>query len=207
MSEKPNFTIQRVPISAVKPNPTNPRVIKDDRFKRLVESITAFPKMLEIRPIVVNHEMIILGGNMRLRACQEAGLKTIPIIKADDLTEEQQKQFIIKDNVGFGEWDWNALANEWDDKSLSEWGLSEMKYWTPQDGADEKDEMSNVKAGKHTDDYAFDYVMGDVKKFEIFVTKDEYESFMVGLNKLKDDLSKDNNSDAIIQYITDYGKN
>jgi hypothetical protein len=79
--------------------------------------------MLEIRPIVVNEEMIVLGGNMRLKACQEAGLKKVHIIKASDLTEEQQKEFIIKDNVGFGEWDWDNLANEWDSEKLEEWGL------------------------------------------------------------------------------------
>jgi hypothetical protein len=79
--------------------------------------------MLEIRPIVVNSDMIVLGGNMRLKACKEAGLKEIPIIFADDLTEEQQREFIIKDNVGFGEWDWEMIANEWDAEQLEEWGL------------------------------------------------------------------------------------
>ncbi len=80
--------------------------------------------MLELRPIVVNDEMVILGGNMRHKACIEAGLKEVTIVKAKDLTEEQQKEFIIKDNVGFGEWDWDILANEWDTESLEEWGLT-----------------------------------------------------------------------------------
>jgi hypothetical protein len=79
--------------------------------------------MLEIRPIVVNSDMIVLGGNMRLKACKEAGLKEIPVIFADDLTEDQQREFIIKDNVGFGEWDWEMIANEWDSEQLEEWGL------------------------------------------------------------------------------------
>jgi DNA modification methylase len=112
-----------IPISKVKANPNNPRIIKDEKFKKLVKSIQEFPQMLEIRPIVVNEEMIVLGGNMRLKACQEAGLKEVHIIKATDLTEEQQKEFIIKDNVGFGEWDWNDLANNWDSDKLEEWGL------------------------------------------------------------------------------------
>ena len=115
--------IEKLPISKVKANPNNPRIIKDDKFKKLVKSIQEFPQMLEIRPIVVNEEMIVLGGNMRLKACQEAGLKEVHIIKASDLTEEQQKEFIIKDNVGFGEWDWNELANVWDNEKLNEWGL------------------------------------------------------------------------------------
>lgn len=114
---------QKVTISSIKANPNNPRIIKDDKFKKLVASIKEFPEMLEIRPIVVNADMVVLGGNMRLKACKEAGMKEIPIIMAEDLTEEQQREFIIKDNVGFGEWDWEMLANEWDPVELGEWGL------------------------------------------------------------------------------------
>lgn len=114
---------EKVSISQVKTNPNNPRLIKDDKFKKLVSSIKEFPEMLEIRPIVVDNDNIVLGGNMRLRACKEAGLKEVHIIKADQLTEKQQREFIIKDNVGFGEWDWDDLANEWDTRKLKEWGL------------------------------------------------------------------------------------
>ena len=114
---------EKVSIKLVKSNTDNPRIIKDDKFKKLVKSIQDFPQMLEIRPIVVDEQMIVLGGNMRLKACQEAGLKEVFIIKANELTEEQKKEFIIKDNVGFGEWDWDMLANEWDTDALSEWGL------------------------------------------------------------------------------------
>lgn len=110
-------------ITKVKSNPNNPRLIKDDKFHKLVNSIKEFPKMLEIRPIVVNDDMIVLGGNMRLKACKEAGLKEVPVIKVSDLTEEEQRQFIIKDNVSGGEWDWDMLANEWDVEQLDEWGL------------------------------------------------------------------------------------
>jgi ParB-like chromosome segregation protein Spo0J len=118
---------QTVPINEVKSNPNNPRIIKDDKFKKLVSSIKELPQMLQLRPIVVNEDMIVLGGNMRLKACKEAGLKEIPIIKASELNEEQQRAFIIKDNVGFGEWDWDALANEWDAEQLDEWGLDVWK--------------------------------------------------------------------------------
>ena len=114
---------KKVSISQVKTNPNNPRLIKDDKFKKLVSSIKEFPEMLEIRPIVVDNDNIVLGGNMRLRACKEAGLKEVHIIKADQLTEKQQREFIIKDNVGFGEWDWDDLANEWDVDELEDWGL------------------------------------------------------------------------------------
>jgi hypothetical protein len=115
--------IQKVNINKVKANPDNPRLIKDDKFFKLVKSIQEFPQMLDIRPIVVNDDMIVLGGNMRLKACKEAGMKEVSIIMASDLTEQQQREFIIKDNVGFGEWDWEDLANNWDIDKLTQWGL------------------------------------------------------------------------------------
>jgi len=114
---------QKVNVKEVIPNKSNPRIIKDDKFKKLVQSIKDFPQMLEIRPIVVDENNIILGGNMRFKACIEAGLKEVFIIKANDLTEEQKHEFIVKDNVGFGEWDWDILANEWDTDKLQDWGL------------------------------------------------------------------------------------
>lgn len=115
--------IETVSISKVISNPNNPRVIRDDKFRKLVKSIQEFPQMLSLRPIVVNDDMVVLGGNMRLKACKEAGLKEVPIIRASDLTAEQQNEFIIKDNVGFGEWDWDELANNWDENNLRNWGL------------------------------------------------------------------------------------
>jgi hypothetical protein len=115
--------ITEVKVGEIKANPNNPRIIKDDKFKKLVKSIQEFPEMLKLRPIVVNDDMVVLGGNMRLKACKEAGLKMIPIIKANQLTEQQQKEFIVKDNVGYGEWDWDDLANNWDAEQLTDWGL------------------------------------------------------------------------------------
>ena len=115
--------VLKVKISEIKTNPKNPRLIKDDKFKKLVKSIQEFPQMLELRPIVVDENNIVLGGNMRLKACIEVGLKEVYIVKADDLTEQQKDEFIVKDNVGFGEWDWDILANEWDIDKLEDWGL------------------------------------------------------------------------------------
>jgi len=114
---------QVVKIASVKPSPNNPRVIKDNKFKKLVKSIQDFPEMLKLRPIVVDDDNFILGGNMRYKACVEAGLKEISIIKATELTEEQKQEFVIKDNSSFGEWDWDVLANEWDNTKLNEWGM------------------------------------------------------------------------------------
>ena len=115
--------VQLLPISTLKPNPDNPRLIKDDKFKKLVASIQSLPAMLELRPIVVNAELMVLGGNMRLKACQAAGLKEVPVVIADALTEAQQAEFVIKDNVSFGDWEWDTLANAWDAADLTAWGL------------------------------------------------------------------------------------
>jgi DNA modification methylase len=148
-----------VKINEVKSNPNNPRIIKDDKFKKLVASIKELPQMLELRPIVVNEDMVVLGGNMRLKACKEAGLKEIPIIKASELNEEQQRAFIIKDNVGFGEWDWDALANEWDAEQLEEWGLDVPNFEGVELDAVE-DDFDAPEGGIETD-----IVIGDL--FEI----------------------------------------
>lgn len=113
----------RRPIKAIKANPNNPRLIKDERFQKLVQSIKDFPEMLELRPIVVNAAGVVLGGNMRLKACQAAGLAEVPVITAESLTEAQEREFVIKDNVGFGDWEWDALANDWNADDLTAWGL------------------------------------------------------------------------------------
>jgi DNA modification methylase len=119
--------MQIVKINEVKPNPKNPRLIKDEKFKKLVKSIQEFPDMLNKRPLIVftdvDSKYVVLGGNMRLKACKEVGIKEIPVIVADEWTEEQKAEFLIKDNVGFGEWDWDGLANEWDVEKLQDWGL------------------------------------------------------------------------------------
>ena len=125
-------------ISLIKSNPNNPRLIKDDKFKKLVQSIKDFPEMLNIRPIVVNKDNIILGGNMRFKACKEAGLKDVPVTVVD-LTEEQQREFIIKDNTSGGEWDWDMLANEWNSVQLEDWG---MDNWQNMDDIETSDEFS-----------------------------------------------------------------
>ena len=136
--------IEIVKTSSVKLNKANPRIIRDDRFAKLVKSVTDFPEMLKIRPIVVDNTMTVLGGNMRLRACIDAGLDQVPIIKASDLTDEQKQRFIIADNVGFGEWDWSALANEWDADNLQEWGLEVPGYFSQPS----EDELTDDAKGK-----------------------------------------------------------
>lgn len=150
--------MQKININLIKSNPDNPRVIKDEKFKKLVQSIKDFPQMLELRPIVIDENNVVLGGNMRLRALQELGIKEVPVLYANDLTEEQKKEFIIKDNVGFGEWDWEQLANEWDAEQLDEWGLDVPDFAVKELDAEEDDyEMP--------DEVNTDIVLGDL--FEI----------------------------------------
>ena len=122
--------MEKVDIRQIRSNPDNPRFIKDYKFEKLVKSIREFPQMLELRPIVVNQDMIVLGGNMRLKACEAAGIEQVPIIFADNLTEEQEREFIIKDNSSFGEWDWDLLANEWNTSDLIDWGMDVPEEWS-----------------------------------------------------------------------------
>jgi ParB-like chromosome segregation protein Spo0J len=124
-------------INEIKPNPNNPRIIKDVKFKQLVKSIQDFPQMLDLRPIVIDENNMVLGGNMRLKACIEAGLTDVPVIHANNLSEAQKKEFIVKDNVGYGEWDWDDLANNWDAEELTDWGLDIPNF----DVIDEKEQI------------------------------------------------------------------
>jgi hypothetical protein len=124
--------METIAISKVRPNSDNPRYIKDEKFKKLVQSLRDFPEMANVRPIVVNKEMVVLGGNMRLKAMQEAGWSEVPV-QVVDWSEEKQREFIIKDNVGFGEWDWDELANTWNAEELKDWGLD---VWQPEEEVD-----------------------------------------------------------------------
>jgi hypothetical protein len=193
---KKSMKIESVKISKVKSNPDNPRIIKDDKFQKLVQSIKEFPEMLRIRPIVVNHELVVLGGNMRLKACKDAGMKDIWIIQASDLTEEQQKQFVIKDNVGFGEWNWDILANEWDSQVLEEWGLD---VWVNQDdikidNVDTEVEPDNSPRGSDDDYSVFELVMLHENKLQLLDT----------LNKVKQNFLFEKQEEALMEIIRVY---
>lgn len=134
-----------IAIDELKLNDTNPRHIEDNKFAKLVKSVKNFPAMLEIRPIVIDENNVILGGNMRYKACIKAGLKEVPVVQVDNLTEEQKQEFIIKDNVGFGTWDWEILEEEWDAESLEEWGL-DVPFDTDEDkeGLTDEDNVPEV---------------------------------------------------------------
>jgi ParB-like chromosome segregation protein Spo0J len=115
-----------VKVSKLKRNPNNPRQISGDKLEKLKASVGGFQKMMELRPIVVDENFVVLGGNMRLAAIKALALKEIPdswVKVAEGLTEDEKREFVIKDNVSGGEWDWDALANEWSDLPLTDWGL------------------------------------------------------------------------------------
>ena len=138
--------IKKVNIQKIKPNDENPRFITDAKFKKLIRSIKEFPEMLETRPLVVDEDFVVLGGNMRLKALKSAGVFEVPIHQVKGWTDEQKKEFIIKDNLGYGEWDWDIVANEWDVQKLKDWGMDLPEFPNSvndnenQDQVDEKDE-------------------------------------------------------------------
>lgn len=201
--------IEKINIDEIKPNKNNPRIIKDDKYKKLVKSIKDFPEMLEIRPIVVDDDMIVLGGNMRLKACKEAGLKEIPIIKASDLTESQKKEFILKDNQSFGEWD-NNLLSSWDknlllDSGFEDWelidiyGINELdnKFTNPLEGSNFNPEEVNVD----------DYIKQNILFFNELMFEFEDDEIKNCIRNIKSISTKDNFISDLKKLIKQYGKN
>jgi len=148
-----------ISIDLIKSNESNPRFIKDENFEKLVNSIKSFPEMMLIRPLVIDETNTVLGGNMRLKACIELGKTEVPVVRVEDLTEDQKKEFIIKDNVGFGSWDWDILANEWDAEELEEWGL-DLPGFVVAEELEAKDDDYEMP-----DEIQTDIVIGDL--FEI----------------------------------------
>jgi hypothetical protein len=189
--------IKKVKIAEVKPNPNNPRLIKDDKFRKLVKSIQEFPDMLNVRPIVVNQDMVVLGGNMRLKAIKEAGYKDIAV-QIVDWSEDQQKEFIVKDNASFGEWDWDDLANNWDEEQLVEWGVDAWVNKGNDDllELDAKTEEETSNAPKITDEgYSlFEIVMLHENKVHLFDV----------LNQVKREFLFDKTEDALMEIIRIY---
>jgi hypothetical protein len=183
-----------VKIGTVKLSPDNPRVIKGDKFKKLVQSIKDFPQMLELRPIVVDEDMVVLGGNMRLRACIEAGLKEVPILRASMLTEEQKREFVIKDNSSFGEWNWDILANEWDINDLSAWGIDIPASYFDDDKEPEFD--------KDTLDAALDtYINSKVKQITLYFDNQQYEYVVAKMEEIAKEKELESNTDVIIYLL------
>lgn len=203
------MAIEQMKIEEVKLNPTNPRIIKDDKFKKLVKSIKEFPQMLNIRPIVVDENNIVLGGNMRLKACKEAGLKEVPIIKASELTEEQKKEFILKDNNSFGEWD-NTLLKEWDkdlllNSGFEEWDLIDIYGLNHLDNKYKGNlEGSNFNP---TEVDVNDYIKQNILFFNEMMIEFEDDEVKQSIRNLRDISTKEQFIEDIKKLILQYGKN
>ena len=168
-------------ITDLKLNPNNPRIIKDDKFKKLVTSLSEFPEMMEKRPMVcvtdTDGKLYPLGGNMRLRALKELKYKEIPdtwIMLADEWSEEKRREFAIRDNVNYGEWSWDDLANEWDVEELAEWGLDIPNFEIETETEDYSDKNKEIDTDEFSDKMTL--------KFE--VSQDEYEYILSELQKI-----------------------
>lgn len=188
---------EKVSIGKVHLSANNPRVIKNDKFRKLVKSIKEFPDMLKVRPIVVDDEMTVLGGNMRLRACIEAELKEVYIIKVSEFTDEQKKEFVIKDNSSFGEWDWDLLANEWNIESLSDWGLDIPASYFDEDVEPDFD-MDELDKDLDT------YINSKVKQITLYFDNQQYEYVLAKLEEIMKKLQLESNTDVIISLLEEY---
>lgn len=186
--------IKKVNIQEVKENEFNPRFISESKFKKLVKSIKEFPQMLEKRPIVVDEEMVVLGGNMRLKACLEAGLNEVYISVAEGWTEQQKQEFIIKDNVSFGQWDWEILANNWESASVVEWGLDLPKW------ENDLDFEMNTDIDESYE-YPDDLEKSHVKMVQLFLNTDTEPKFRKMELELRSVFNTDNLTDTVFEAI------
>ncbi len=181
-------------IKTLKENPDNPRTITQTMYEKLVQSIKTFPEMLMFRPLVVDKDLIVIGGNMRLKACRDAGMKQVPIIKAESLTEKQKREFVIKDNLPYGEFDWDVLANKWEVPELNLWGLN-----VPMD-------MSGLERPAFKDDEDEKFGKPDEKYFyaEFYSDEENYGKVKEALGDLLEGANKINTeffADAILEAV------
>ena len=186
--------MKRVPIGTIKSNPNNPRVIKGDKFKKLVQSIKDLPEMAEVRPIVVNTDMVVLGGNMRLKAMREAGWKDVPI-EVVDWDEDKQRQFIIKDNVNGGEWDWDMLANQWNAEELQGWGLDLPNFAI--------DDLSNNEQYENLDQLSKldKFMNSELKRMFLVYDAETFEKVVAWFEELQQSYNLKSNSDVILKLM------
>lgn len=191
--------IEKLPISELKFNEDNPRTITDSNLKKLVKSVQEFPEMLNIRPIVINGDSVVLGGNMRLKACIEAGITEVPVIKVNNLTKEQELEFIIKDNISGGDWDWDLLANDWDTNLLADWGLNiKTDDFFELDGSKNTTDSSSASEPKGTDD--------DYSVFELVMLHENKLELLDTLNKIKSNFLFEKQEEALMELIRVYNK-
>jgi len=189
--------MEQVKVSKIKANPNNPRIIRDDKFEKLKKSIQDFPEMLELRPIVVDNDYVVLGGNMRLKAIKDLGIKEVTVVKADSLTEEQKKEFIVKDNVGFGEWDFDALQ-EWDNDKLKDWGFEAPKMDLDENYFD------TTSSGNAIEKNTPSTTDNDYSTFELIMLHENKLTLLDTLNKIKSEFLFEKQEEALMELIRKY---
>ena len=185
-------------ISEIKENPHNPRYIKKNKFNELVNSIKGFPEMLEVRPLVIDENNEVLGGNMRLKALKKAGIKKVPVQIITNWTEQQKKEFIIKDNVAFGEWDWDVLANAWDIDSLNDWGLNIPAVYF------DNDEEPEIDKDKYADELET-YIGNKIKQIVLYFNTDDYINAINDLEQIREKENLNDNTEVFLFLIKKYG--
>lgn len=198
---------QLININKIKLNPNNPRTIKDYKFDKLVKSIKDFPKMLELRPIVVDNEYMVLGGNMRLKACQEAGVKKVFIIKAEDLTDEQKEEFIIKDNINYGDWDLDKISENWDEDVLQDWGFDNNNWNDPNEDDSDYFELDEATTEMRTE---VEPPRGGDDKHSVFELVMLYENKLKlteAINYVREKYNIEKIEDALIEIIRRFEEN
>jgi hypothetical protein len=186
--------IEKMRVDFIKSNDKNPRLITDDKLRKLVKSIREFPEMLEIRPIVIDENNVVIGGNQRWKASQMAGLTEVPVIKVEHLTEEQKKQFIIKDNVNHGDWDWEVLISDFNLDNLRDWGQD-----VPNFGMNEEPEIDMNIMGEKLDRY----INAQIKRITLFYTMEPYKQMMVDLDRIAEERGLEDNSE-VVDFLVDF---
>jgi len=188
---------QLLKLYKIKGNPNNPRIVKNDKFKKLVQSINDFPEMLEKRPIIVDENFMILGGNMRLKACQELGIKDVWVDIAKGWSDKQKEEFIIKDNNHSGEWDWDILANSWSTLQLQDWGMDVWKGAEDNNFFDvDENEEEQTKEPKASDD--------NYSVFEMIMLHENKIFLLNVLNTIKKELNLKTTADALLHLAKNY---
>lgn len=191
--------INKIEVSKLKLNPKNPRTIKKEKFEKLKKSIKELPKMLELRPIVVDENLVVLGGNMRLQAIKDLGIKEVHYIQVNELSEEQKNQFIIKDNASFGDWDWDILANEWNNADLNEWGLD---VWVEDYDPAEKS-IDEDKFASEIDTY----INAQIKQIVLYYNNDDFKNALENFEKIREDKNLNDNTEVVNFLMSKYFKN
>ena len=181
-------------ITELKENPDNPRIIRDAKFKKLVKSIQEFPKMLEIRPIIIDENNIILGGNQRYKACKEAGFTEVSIIDVSSLTEKEKKEFIIKDNSNFGDWDWDLVMDKWEEEELTDWGVI-MPNWN--------DDLTNHETYEGLDRLSKldKFMNAEVKRMFLVYDNETFNRVISWFNRLQKKYDVEGNNEVILKLM------